>query len=358
MARKRDILKLFLTPKTIIPAQSLAIDEKVRNACREAEWEKYLPYYRNLLASNTFYRDKTQDLLSPGFIRTDGQEYISVSGQNPLNLDKLVYDSMVKRPKMIWLPCMDERLQYLTASHHALSLGMPGCECLMSSTQKLSIAQEIAEICQKNPTIEEIVVSSHSGCGAVAKAIQQQRQTQHWVEKFVQTLQPVDQLLDTEGGKYAQSFADILSKTFEKSYILVTVRTHHFEKKELHSQNLHHAFGAVINFDPLLNTAEFEDGLEIPMFNIYAGGQEYETVFDHIALAVSIASGDHGFGNGYFTRQSPFVLLFTSNLKKYPGSVYIIAYTKCSIQARKRALHHLTLGGKFTTRVFLYIPCI
>ena len=288
---------------------------------RKIEWEKYAAAYYNLLSSNTFYGNKSHSLLTAGFIYISGEEYVfsrsgSLTKLSPLNMDKLVYDSIVKRPTMIWLPCMDERLQYLTASHHALSLGMPGCECLLDTNEKEKIAEEVAHICSKNPTIREIVVSSHSGCGAVAKAIEDHKNELNWIEKITFKFTNKESLIDEKGEKYATSFAQLLEKHITLNSLPLTVRTHHFARKELHSEHLHHAFGAVINFDPLLNTAEFEDQLEFPMFNIYSGGHNEHQIYDNILLAMSIAGGESGFGKNYFTIQHPFVLLFTCNLEK------------------------------------------
>jgi carbonic anhydrase len=297
---------------------------------RKEEWGKHCVAYNNLLASNTFYGNKRNELLTTGFTFIEGNEYNM--GDNtgrfsatPLNLDKLVYDSIVRRPKMIWLPCMDERLQYLTASHHALSLGMPGCECLMNQEEKEKVANEIISVCEKNKTIEEIVVSSHSGCGAVAKAISDHKNEQSWFSRFIERFSSEDILVDKEGEKYALSFAQILEKLISQKQLSISVRTHHFAHKELHSQHLHNAFGAVVNLDPLLNTAEFEDSLELPMFNIYSGGQNAQQIVDNIILAIAIAAGTHGFSCDYLNKNTPFVLLFTSDLAKNTLSTDIIS---------------------------------
>jgi carbonic anhydrase len=305
---------------------SVVVKEQTNNThqsdvYRREEWGKYCGAYNRLLASNTFYGNRKSELLSTGFTYIEGNEYnmgdnTGRFSSNPLNLDKIVYDSIVKRPKMIWLPCMDERLQYLTASHHALSLGMPGCECLMNQEEKQKIANEIVCICEQNKTIEEIVVSSHSGCGAVAKAIHDQKKQQNWVSRFMDRFSNEDVLVDKEGEKYALSFAQMLEKLIAEKHLHTTVRTHHFARKELHSQHLHNAFGAVVNLDPLLNTAEFEDSLELPMFNIYSGGQTAEQIYNNVTLAIAIASGTSGFSCDYLNKKTPFVLLFTSDLTK------------------------------------------
>ncbi|MBC7471839.1 MAG: hypothetical protein H7196_01035 [candidate division SR1 bacterium] len=288
---------------------------------RKKQWDKYCASFYTLLASNTFYGNKKSSLLSSGFTYINGDEYIYPSFSDhtelvPHNLDNIVYTAVVTRPKIIWLPCMDERIQYLTASHHALSLGMPGCECLLDINAKEKIANEIVEICEKNKTIEEVVVSSHSGCGAVAKAIAIERSKQNWYQKIVDKFEKEDVLIDKNGEKYASSFAQILEQKMAEKSIYVNIRTHHFAQQELHSKHLHNALGAVVNLDPLLNTAEFEDSLELPMFNIYSGGQTAMQIYDNIVLAIAIASGNKGFGSQYITKQAPFIILFTTNLTK------------------------------------------
>lgn len=288
---------------------------------RKKQWDKHCTSFYTLLASNTFYGNKKSPLLSAGFTYVTGDEYVypSFPGYNeltPHNLDKIVYVAVVTRPKIIWLPCMDERIQYLTASHHALSLGMPGCECLLDINSKEKIAIEVVEICEKNKTIEEVVVSSHSGCGAVAKAIAIERDKQGWYQTIMDKFEDEDTLIDKKGEKYAASFAQILKQKIVERTLNVNIRTHHFAHQELHSKHIHNAFGAVVNLDPLLNTAEFEDSLELPMFNIYSGGQTAKQIFDNVVLAITIASGNKGFGSQYITKQTPFVVLFTTNLTK------------------------------------------
>jgi carbonic anhydrase len=297
---------------------------------RKKYWDKYFVSFYTLLASNTFYGNRKNELLSVGFTKVGGGEYIYpgfvvASDIVPHNLDKIVYSAVVNRPKIIWLPCMDERIQYLTASHHALSLGMPGCECLLSQKEKEKIIGDVVEICEKNKTIEEIVVSSHSGCGAVAAAIRAHKNEQTWYEKIIEKFETEEALIDKNGEKFAASFASILeSKMLEKA-LNVNIRTHHFVRKELHSKHIHNAFGAVVNLDPLLNTAEFEDSIELPMFNIYSRSQSANQIFDNIFLAIAIASGDHGFGPDYFTKQTPFTLLFTTNLSTNLESSMVIS---------------------------------
>jgi hypothetical protein len=211
---------------------------------------------------------------------------------------------------MIWLPCIDERIQYLTASHHALSLGIPGCECLMSAEEKLKMADNLIAVCEDNPTIEEIVVSSHSKCGAVAHTIANKK-SKPVLSKIWDKFQDQDKVLDSVSERYASGFADILKMRLKENNSNVSVRTHHFHFQELHSKHLHHAFGAIVNFDPLLNGAELEENLEVPMFNIYAGGQTDKQIMQNIELAIDIASSSEGFSCEYINQDNPFILLFT-----------------------------------------------
>jgi carbonic anhydrase len=282
------------------------------------EWNTHLSYYLRLLSSNTFYHNRSNSLLQKGFSYPDLQEYVFTQFTDetvPINLDQTLYSSLVHRPKLIWLPCMDERIQYLTSSHHALSLGMPGCECLLQDKDRENMAEMLVEICQKNTTITEIIASSHSSCGAVSRAFSQQKYSQSLFGKMNQMVQGEDKILDQEGVKYASKFAEIITKHLKKAGLLnVQVRTHHFAKNELHSQSFHNAFGAVVNFDPLLNTADFEESIDIPLFNIFAGGQTSSQILSNLELATLICSGIHGFGRDFFSRRTPFVFLFTANL--------------------------------------------
>jgi hypothetical protein len=54
------------------------------------------------------------------------------------------------------------------------------------------------------------------------------------------------------------------------------------------------------------------------MFNIYANSQSPIEVAGKINLAISIAAGEHGFGSDYITTETPFVVIFMSNLTKHP----------------------------------------
>jgi carbonic anhydrase len=282
------------------------------------EWNKHLPYYLKLLSSNTFYHNRSNPLLQKGFSYSDLQEYIfidSIDETVPINLDQTLYASLVRRPKLIWLPCMDERIQYLTSSHHALSLGMPGCECLLQDKDRENMAEMLVEICRKNTTITEIIASSHSSCGAVSRAFSQQKNSHTLLNRMNQMVQGEEKILDQEGVKYASRFAEIITKHLDTAGLKsVQVRTHHFAKNELHSQTFHNAFGAVVNFDPLLNTADFEESIDIPLFNIFAGGQTSSQILSNLELATLICSGVHGFGKEFFSPRTPFVFLFTANL--------------------------------------------
>jgi carbonic anhydrase len=317
----RSHLKGILTIFNSYTKPFLSPENPTRNAQLELktlEWNSHLPYYLRLLSSNTFYHNRTNSLLQKGFSYPDLQEYIfmeSVDETVPLNLDQTLYSSLVRRPKLIWLPCMDERIQYLTSSHHALSLGMPGCECLLQDKDREDMAQMLVEVCKKNPTITEIIASSHSNCGAVSRAFSQQKNANTLLNRMNQMVQGEEKILDQEGVKYASRFAHIITRHLEKAQLHdVKVRTHHFAKNELHSQSFHNAFGAVVNFDPLLNTADFEESIDIPLFNIFAGGQTSRQILSNLELATVICSGVHGFGKEFFTSRTPFVFLFTANL--------------------------------------------
>lgn len=294
-----------------LPAKILSQKEKESgdsNSCeiyRSLEWSKYAQTYHNLLYSNPV----SSVLGVKGFLHLDGTKYKS-EYKYKLNLDKILKDSLVKRPKMIWLPCIDERIQYLTASHHALSLGIPGCECLMSAEEKLKMADNIIAVCEDNPTIEEIVVSSHSKCGAVTHTLAHKTTKPSW-SNIWNNFQNQDKVLDSASERYASGFASILTTRLQEQNSAVSVRTHHFNFKELHSKNLHHAFGAIVNFNPLLNGAELEENLEVPMFNIYAGGQTSNQIMKNIDLAIDIASSSEGFSCEYINQDNPFILLFT-----------------------------------------------
>jgi|694.fasta_scaffold06888_15 carbonic anhydrase len=276
---------------------------------RNIEWSKYSQTYHNLLYSNPL----SEVLGVKNFLHLDGTKYKS-EYKYKLNLDKILKDSLVKRPKMIWLPCIDERIQYLTASHHALSLGIPGCECLMSVEEKLQMADNIIAVCEDNPTIEEIVVSSHSKCGAVAHTLAK-KSSKPVLSKILDKFQNQDKVLDSASERYASGFASILTARLQEQNSPVSVRTHHFHFQELHSKHLHHAFGAIINFNPLLNGAELEENLEVPMFNIYAGGQDAKQIMQNIELAIDIASSSEGFSCEYINQDNPFILLFAITKK-------------------------------------------
>jgi len=293
-----------------LPAKILSPKDKESkpSSCeiyRSLEWSKYAQTYHNLLYSNPV----SEVLGVKGFLHLDGTKYRS-DYKYKLNLDKIIKDSLVKRPKMIWLPCIDERIQYLTASHHALSLGIPGCECLMSAEEKLKMADELMAICEENPTIEEIVVSSHSKCGAVAHTLAN-KAVKPSFSNIWNKFQNQDKVLDSASERYASGFASILTNRLQEHNSTVSVRTHHFNFQELHSKNLHHAFGAIVNFNPLLNGAELEENLEVPMFNIYAGGQTANQIMKNIELAIDIASSSEGFSCEYINQDNPFILLFT-----------------------------------------------
>ncbi len=285
---------------------------------RKSSWNSHKSAYYNLLNSNTYIHNRHNSLLDIGYRYQDGSEFVfnlTIDTIESLNLDNLVYKSVVRRPKLIWLPCMDERIQYLTSSHHALSLGMPGCECLLSPNEQQKIAKTIVSICHQYPSITEIIPSSHASCGAVARAFALQKNEMNWFNRLYSSFQKSHNTLDKIGAKYANTFAEILRKELQDVQLsTVTVRTHHFAKNELHSKELHNAFGAVVNFDPTMNAADFEDTVDVPMFNIFAGGQTSEQVVANIELAVMIAGGEHGFGPTFFTGKTPFIIFLVANL--------------------------------------------
>lgn len=306
MSRNAYLSSIMSIPTKIISKK--VQDTTICDTYRTIEWNKYVDNYHNLLASTPL----SHAFHTRGFFHLNGDRYYTHK-KSTLPLKSIIKNSIVKRPKMIWLPCIDERIQYLTASHHALSLGIPGCECLMSYAEKLKMVQELIDICDQNPTIEEIVVSSHSGCGAVESSIRQTKKP--ILKKIIHTFKNKKRLIDKEGEKYALSFAHLLEQALQEAQLKVNIRTHHFHQKELHSQYLHHAFGAIVNFDPLLNSAEFEENLELPMFNIYAGGQNSNQILKNIDLAIAMSAGSVGFSCEYINKSNPFVLLFTVSNK-------------------------------------------
>ena len=306
MSKNTYLSSVMSLPTKIFPRKKKeAINSNSCDSYRNLEWSKYAQTYHNLLYSNPV----SEVLGVKGFLHLDGTKYRS-EYKYKLNLDKIIKDSLVKRPKMIWLPCIDERIQYLTASHHALSLGIPGCECLISAEEKLKMADELIAICEENPTIEEIVVSSHSKCGAVAHTLAN-KAVKPSFSNIWNKFQNKDKVLDSASERYASGFASILATRLQEHNSPVSVRTHHFDFQELHSKNLHHAFGAIVNFNPLLNGAELEENLEVPMFNIYAGGQTANQIMNNIELAIGIASSSEGFSCEYINQDNPFILLFT-----------------------------------------------
>lgn len=306
-----------------LPAQIISSKDSVETSCenyRAIEWEKHSRPYHNLLSAQ----------FQSGFSYINDSIYHNTSSSS-LDLENLVQQSFVNRPKIVWLPCMDERIQYLTASHHALSLGMPGCECLMSYTNKAKMIDDIIDICKDNTSIQEIITTSHSDCGAVDHAIKKYDK-EHIVSRITHKLKKRSALIDKEGEKYALHFTHLLENALQENNLTISVRTHHFQQQELHSQNLHNAFGAIINFNPLLNSAELEENLELPMFNIYAGGQKPAQITKNIELALRISAGNHGFSNTYFNTENPFILLFTINTKQNPSSA---RFTKSIIKNLK-----------------------
>ncbi len=300
-----------------LPTQIISSKDSVETSCenyRTIEWEKYSKAYHNFLS--TQYISSLSN--RKGFTYIDNSPYYSTSNSS-LNVENVIQQSLIHRPKIIWLPCMDERIQYLTASHHALSLGMPGCECLMSYTNKAKMIDDIIDICKDSPSIQEIITTSHSDCGAVDHAIKKYDK-EHIVSRIAHKLKKRATLIDKEGEKYALHFTRLLENALQENNLTISVRTHHFQQQELHSQNLHNAFGAIINFNPLLNSAELEENLELPMFNIYAGGQKPKQILKNIELALRISAGKNGFGNIYFNKENPFILVFTIDKKQNPHS--------------------------------------
>jgi carbonic anhydrase len=317
MSRLKELRQIFISPAKLIPnlKVDLKTDIKDKNTQREKSWKKFSQNYFNLLAANVDY------------CYINGLKYDFLKLPKPyicnknIDLQDIVFKSKVDKPKLIWLPCMDERLQYLTSSRYALSLGIPGCECLEDKSNQVLLADKIVEICLENPTISQVVASSHSACGAVAQAIKQKKNPQTIKEYLFNHTHRKDQILDHASQEFTANFADLISTKLKLANLDVKVRTHHFELEELHSQKIHNAFGAVVNFNAIVNAAELEDELEVPLFNIYANGQKIDEIAGKIELAVNIAGSEHGFGERYFRTETPFVLIFTTNLVKYPERI-------------------------------------
>ena len=261
------------------------------------QWSKISPYLERVLcnSSHTFY-----DIVSG--------ESVSCGCESDLDLGQEIERALVARPKSMWLLCMDERIQYFGGSHRALSFGLPGCECLLSQNQKNLLSNRLLEITQQFPSIEEIIVTSHSSCGAVNKAITTEKNVV--LKTLRTTLAKTHHYCDHVAKNYAAEFAKKLSVKARSQDADITIRTFHLDGEQLHCPTFHHAVGAVVNYTPNLNVSEFTESLDLPLFNIYAGAQNQALILDNIKLAIQIAQNNHGLGQ-YFTRENPFVLIFT-----------------------------------------------
>ena len=261
------------------------------------QWSKISPYLSNVLcnSSHTFY-----DLRS-------GAE-VSCACDSELDLGAEMTRALVKRPKSMWLLCMDERIQYFGGSHRALTFGLPGCECLLSANQKNLLSNRLLEITEEFPSIEEIIVTSHSSCGAVNKAITTEKNAV--LKTLKTTLAKTQHYCDHVAKNFAADFARKLTGKARGKELDLTIRTYHLDGEQLHCPDFHHAVGAVVNYTPNLNVAEFTEALDLPLFNIYAGAQNQALVLQNIRLAVQIAQAHHGLGE-FFTPENPFTLIFT-----------------------------------------------
>ena len=264
---------------------------------KSQQWSKINPHFRQVLCnrSHTFYH-------------LGNNKQVQCQGASELDLQAAVHQALVPRPKSMWLLCMDERIQYFGGSHRALSFGLPGCECLLSSNQKNLLSNKLLEITTEFPSIEEIIVTSHSSCGAVNKAIHSEKNVV--LKKVRGALAKTHHYCDHVAKHYASEFARKLTGKAKEQELDLTIRTFHLDVEQLHCPNFHHAVGAVVNYIPNLNVAELSEALDLPLFNIYAGAQNQSLVLENIRLAVQIAQNNHGLGE-FFSEENPFTLIFT-----------------------------------------------
>ncbi len=226
------------------------------------------------------------------------------------NIKSIITESVVSSPTIVWIPCMDERIQYLTTTSNSLSMGLPGCECLLTSQEKTNMAKEIVSTVQNNPTIEEIVVTSHDHCGAVQKAILETEKDTNILGKIISKLHKLDKhFCDKEAKKYSRSFAKNLIDELRYADLDVYVHNLHMAHDHLHCPNFHNSVGAIVNFVPSLNPAMMSQKLNLPLFNIHGSENNLSSVFENTKLAIQIAQSHHGFNSEFFTATNPFTLL-------------------------------------------------
>jgi carbonic anhydrase len=261
------------------------------------QWKKHTKPMQELLSNN-----------SHNFCDLYKGLPISTEVKSNINLTDEVNASMVPRPKTMWLLCMDERIQYYADSHRSLSFGLPGCECLLTLDQKATLIEELLQVAANHTSVEEIIVTSHSSCGAVNAALQKEPNK---ILNRVQTiLSKNTQFCDRAAKSYAHDFAKMLSDQARKTKQDLTIRTLHLDNEQLHCPKFHNAVGAVVNYTSDMNVSELVESLDLPLFNIYAGAQTPELVVKNIELAISIAASKHGF-NKQFSEELPFIILFT-----------------------------------------------
>lgn len=280
------------------------------------EWEKALPKL-----SACIHHAKQ------GFKKLDGSHKLMASTAD-LDLVKIAKECLTTNPKTMWIICMDERIQYFASSHRALSIGLPGCECLVSGSEKDSIIQQLIAVCEDLDSLEEIIVTSHSSCGAVNKALCSKKNI---VESQVQrVLSQNSHYCDQVAKSYSVSFAKELATRADTANLDLNIRTLHLDHEQLHCPSFHNAVGAVINYIPNLNVSEFEEKLDLPLFNIYALGQSAKLIQQNIELAISIASQSYG-SNGFFTDEKPFSLIFAGRNREISEIIKNLSKSKISI---------------------------
>jgi hypothetical protein len=285
-------MSFFLQQKTrvVTPVREI-------NTIKSIEWAKVSTQITRVISNNEydFYDLKTSHKII---------KYVNSN----LNLKNEMNACVVTKPKSLWLLCMDERIQYFADSHRALSFGLPGCECLLNEKEKIILSEQILDVISQNPTIEEIIVTSHANCGAVDVAIKNQNNS---MMTAVQSLvYNSNRLCDMKAKDYASDFARILAAKAQMNSHDITIRTLHLDSEQLHCPLFHNAVGAVVNFNPNLNASELIENLELPMFNIYAVAQKTKTIIQNIKLALSIAASRYG-QKDKFCEEKPFVLMFS-----------------------------------------------
>lgn len=287
------------------------------SALKKMEWEKLSP------ALNSCVHCAKQP-----FMKLENEHNTLLSSQN-LDLESMAQECLTPNPKTMWIVCIDERIQYFASSHRALSIGLPGSECLVSKIEQESIAKHLITSCKQMSSIEEIIVTSHSKCGAVNKALCSHNK--NTLEKRVnKLLAGNNRFCDEIAKSYATEFAGKLGNIAMEEDLDVSIRTLHLDHEQLHCSAFHNAVGAVINSVPNLNVSEFEEKLDLPLFNIYSLGQPASLVKANIELAIEIAAQKCGLGK-YFDEQNPFVLIFTGVDEKTEGIIKELSTLKTKI---------------------------